>query len=115
MAVRRLDPVLVDRIAATHGLAPLDPKDDKGNNVDGWRECYGRGPLILCGKVLGHEAHFRMWQMGRLSADADNLRRELTRSLQERFGESSVRECEWQRAPDPHRSGCSHFRRPAGD
>ena len=104
----------VARIAAGHGLTPLDPRDAHGNNVEGWRECYGRGSLVLCGKLLRGAAHFRLWQMGRLSADAEQLRRDLTRSLEEQFGEGSVRDCEWQRAADPHDSGCSPFLSPDG-
>ena len=70
---------------------------------------------MLCGKLLRGEAHFRLWQMGHLSADAEQLRRDLTRSLEEQFGEGSVRDCEWQRAADPHNSGCSPFLNPDGE
>lgn len=92
---------VVSRVTARHGLEPfVHPQDTL------WDQCFGKSSVILCAKMRDREIQFRLWQLYGFSPVADSVRRELLSTLRSQFGETSVRECEWQMARDPRLSGC---------
>jgi len=96
------------RVATRRGLTRFDPTGPDGRNAEGWKQCFTRSSLFLCGKVKDREVQFRFYQVRtfEFTPTADSLRRELLDSLRVEFGQQRVRECRWEAARDPRRSGC---------
>jgi hypothetical protein len=100
-------------VATRHDLqASLTPDEEKA----GWIRCFAREvvahlttTLTLCGKIRDGEMHFLLSQTmtSRFTAVADTLRHNFLAALRAQFGESSVRECQWENDYNPHRSGCA--------
>jgi hypothetical protein len=93
---------------AVAGRHRLEPFVASNQAEERWRQCFIRETFILCGKVNAPEVQFYMYQSRttRFTPWADSVRREMLDTLRTEFGESRVRECEWERWPEERRSGC---------
>ncbi len=89
----------VAQTVSSRGLKPYQRVEQKG-----FKACFAKENLFLCGKVNDPEIHLLLYQTGttRFSPWADSLRHELVDNLRRQFGESRVRECKWQ----TKRDGC---------
>lgn len=93
----------VGGIAGQQGLREFEPPDRATN---GWRACYGKETLILCGKVVGNEPQFDLHQWARFAPEAVALRATLLDTLRARFGRERVRECSFRWNDKTHSIGC---------
>lgn len=83
---------LVGRVSSKYGLQEEAPVADSQ-----WRFCLV-GSATLCAKTNDTEIQFNLHEWGArraFSPRIDSLRRELTDSLREKYGNNSIHDCEW--------------------
>lgn len=99
-STRQIARAIAARVAAQSGLQPWAPGSGPADSTD--HQCFVSGTLTLCSVPVRGGMAFRILQLHKFHFDtrAKALRNALLDSLRNRFGESSVRLCDWNAEGD---------------